>query len=231
MELLNKAIIVAWLTSSLFFFSTNAQTCTNQSFTNRLFAACNDLPRLNSHLYWTYSPENGTISIAYRAPLSSPGWIAWAINTERSGMIGAQAVVAIRLPNGSAAAHTTRLSDYQPTLAPMELSFAVTGIEVEAGASDTTIFAEVQLPGNGTSIVHVWQQGPLSDSNSPVGHPLSSANRRSTGTLDLLSNGTTAGGGPGGDSLTRRQNVCNYLCHYSCSLGVVVYMLFQVGYI
>lgn len=199
------SFLVLFMVAFLFLSSATAQTCNTQTFSNRLFTSCNDLPQLSSYLHWTYFPANATVSVAYRAPLSSAGWAAWAINPNGSGMIGAETLVAIRFGNGSATAYTTRLADYQPSMDRQDLTFRVAALGVEAGPSEVTIFADVQLPGNRTSINHVWQQGPLSSGGTPAQHPLNTANRQSAGTLDLLSGQGASSGA--GNSIFHRRNV------------------------
>ncbi|KAG9443618.1 hypothetical protein H6P81_014958 [Aristolochia fimbriata] len=197
-----KPIFVFGLLLPLFLSSVSAQTCQSQRFANRVYPSCNDLPVLGSFLHWTYSAGNGSISIAYRAPLSSAGWIAWAINPTGSGMRGAEALVGVRYSNGSTDVFTTQITSLSPTMQKQRLSFAVDNLRAEVEGGSMTIFADVQLPSGRTNINQVWQQGPVSD-GTLESHPLTGGNTQSAGTLDLLS-GVGAGSG---DTRVRRRNV------------------------
>ncbi|RLN39352.1 cytochrome b561 and DOMON domain-containing protein [Panicum miliaceum] len=44
----------------------------------RVLQDCNtSLPVLGANLCWTYHPVNGTADVAFRAPQSAGGWVAW----------------------------------------------------------------------------------------------------------------------------------------------------------
>lgn len=196
--------LVSGLVVSLLIQGSAAQTaCRSQRYANRLYASCNDLPQLNSFLHWTYHPSNGSASIAYRAPMGSSGWIAYALNPTGRGMVGAEVLMGVRLANGTTFPYTTRINSYRPTMMPEPLRFGVSGLAVDVAGGAMTIFANIQLPGNRTTISHVWQEGPASPSLSI--HPLDDAHKASVGTLDLLS-GAGAGSGAIVPRL-RRKNV------------------------
>ncbi|XP_068668236.1 cytochrome b561 and DOMON domain-containing protein At5g47530-like [Aristolochia californica] len=216
-----KPIFIFCLLFSLFLSSASAQTCRSQSFSNRLYPACNDLPYLGSFLHWTYSAGNGSVAIAYRAPLSSAGWIAWAINPTGKGMRGAEAIVGVLYSNGSSDAYTTQITSYTPSMQRQRLSFAVTNIKTETDGGSMTIFADVELPNGRTNINQVWQQGPISG-ETLESHPFSGGNTQSSGTLDLLS----GQGAASEDSRVGRKNVHGVLSALSWGtlmpLGAVI---------
>ncbi|GAB4825265.1 hypothetical protein Ancab_008137 [Ancistrocladus abbreviatus] len=199
----------ALLTFTLFLFlcfsNTNAQSCSSYSFSsNKVFDSCNDLPVLNAFLYWTYNSSTGTADIAFRVTgVSTSDWVAWAINPNASGMIGAQALVAYQNSSGAIHAYTSSVTGYGTQLAESKLSFSVSNISAEMPSStQMIIFAKVQLPS--TTVNQVWQVGPVS-SDTPQAHSTTGDNVKSTGTVNFLS-GQVSGGGGGGSRL-RKKNV------------------------
>ncbi|KAF8414213.1 hypothetical protein HHK36_002213 [Tetracentron sinense] len=170
------------------FLTSSAQTCSNYTFlTDRVFSSCRDLPYLQAHLHWNYSPSTKRIEIAYRATQTSTGWIAWAINPTGIGMAGSQALVAFRHSNGSMIAYPTALTNYNPSMQPHALSFPVSNISTEHSNDEMIIFAVVGPLSNNTTVNHVWQTGSSVLKNIPRIHPISGDNVQSMGTIDFHS--------------------------------------------
>lgn len=180
--------ILVFCTLSPLLLVSSAQTCSSFTFTStRSYMSCIDLPYLDAHLHWNYTPSTGKISLAYRAKQSSQGWIAWAINPSRAGMVGSQALVAFHNTNGSMMAYPTSITSYNPSLLPGSLSFQVSNISTEYLDNEMTIFAVLGPLEDATTVYHVWQAGSTVLNNIPQSHPLSPPNLHSTGTLSFLS--------------------------------------------
>ncbi|CAN6290355.1 unnamed protein product [Urochloa humidicola] len=178
--------------------ATAQQSCSSAKFTSgRSFQSCTSLPVLGASLYWTYHPANATADVAFRAPQSADGWVAWGINTGRfAGMAGSSVFVASHSQdgnNGAVSVLMTYLDSTAPTLTNNTLKFAVpAGPAAEYSAGAYTIYATVALPGNSTVQNTVWQAGPLSGGQIAP-HPTSAANLQSAQKLDFLSGGKSTG--------------------------------------
>ncbi|CAL9015027.1 unnamed protein product [Prunus brigantina] len=193
--------------------SSHAQTgaCGNYKFTsNKNFTSCSNLPYLNSFLHWTFEQSTGKLQMAYRhTGITTSNWVAWAINpnlnSESSAMLGAQSLVAFQQSNGTTRVYKSPISNYQTTLAEGNLNYEVSDLSAEYLNNDgMIIFATWTLPTNSTTILQVWQQGPVS-SDSPSVHPTVAPNTNAKGTLDLLSGATASSGG--GGSRIRKKNI------------------------
>ncbi|XP_059660050.1 cytochrome b561 and DOMON domain-containing protein At3g25290-like [Cornus florida] len=213
--------------SLLIFLTTpsHSLTCSSQKFTNnKLYEHCNDLPQLSSYLHWTHDSAAKSLSVAFVAPPAKPdGWIAWAINPTGAGMVGAQALIALKQSNGSMTVKTFNVSSYK-SIVESKLSFDV--MEMSADYSDglMRIFATVALPdAAATTLSQVWQVGGSVTAGFPDRHEFQPANLNSKGTLDLLkgqSNSAT-----GGDSRMKKKNIHGIL--NAVSWGI----MFPVGII
>ncbi|XP_066388573.1 auxin-induced in root cultures protein 12-like [Miscanthus floridulus] len=180
-----------------------AQGCAPANFQpGQSFQRCTDLPVLGASLYWTYHPTNGTADLAFRAPQSTSGWVAWGINTERpSSMAGSSVFIASLDGNGGAVSVLmTYLETTSPTLTNGTLKLDVPVAPVaEYTAGAYTIYVTVALPGNSTQQNTVWQAGALSGGQIAP-HPMSGPNMQSTMVLDFLSGGGgTSTGAPSFD--------------------------------
>lgn len=83
------------LLSVLFMAShSHSLTCTSQNL-NKTYDTCTDLPTLGAQLHYTYHAKNSSLSVAFLAPATN-SWIAWAINPTGDGMVGAQALLALK---------------------------------------------------------------------------------------------------------------------------------------
>ncbi|KAK1418161.1 hypothetical protein QVD17_27300 [Tagetes erecta] len=182
-----------------------AQDCTSYTFTNNaIYATCVSLPVQNSHLHWNYHPTNRTVDLAYRhTGVSTSQWVAWALNVDGAGMVGAQALVASPNSNGTVQAYTSSVADYGTSLQQSALSFDVLGLRAERVNGDVVVYGTLVLPGGRTSFNHVWQMGPVSN-GAPGAHNMGSENRNSVGTVDFVTGQAGAGGGVGGSLLHRR---------------------------
>ncbi|XP_071726020.1 cytochrome b561 and DOMON domain-containing protein At5g35735-like [Rutidosis leptorrhynchoides] len=180
------------------------QSCNTYAFkSNAIYATCVTLPVLNSHLHWNYN-NNGTVDVAFRHTGSTTSqWVSWALNVGGSGMIGAQALVAITHSNGSVVAHTSAVTSYQTSLQPSPLSFDVPAIRAERVNGDVVIYATLVLPRGVTSYNQVWQVGPVA-SGVPNIHAMNPDNKNSVGRVDFSTGQASAGGNVGGSRLHRR---------------------------
>ncbi|KVI02085.1 cytochrome b561/ferric reductase transmembrane [Cynara cardunculus var. scolymus] len=186
------------------FLLSSAQNCNSYSFTNNaIYATCVTLPVQNSHLYWNYHASNGTVDVAYRHTGVSSGWVAWALNVDGAGMVGAQALVALFNSNGSVQAYTSAVTGYATGLQQSPLSFDVPAIRAESVNGDAVIYATLVLPTGRTNFNQVWQMGPVAN-GAPSAHNLGSENRNSLGTVDFVTGQAGEGGGVGGSLLHRR---------------------------
>ena len=208
--------------------TSSAQSCSRYAFSsNRGFSSCNDLPYLNSFLHWNFDSSSSTVQIAYRNTAVTPSmWVAWAINPVSTGMVGSQALVAYRNPDGTVKAYTSSVDSYKTSLSESNLTFSVSDLSATYSNSEMTIYATLELPNNMTSVNQVWQNGPISAStNTPGPHSFSGSNVLCMGTLDLLSgqSDTTSSENP----KTRNRNVSNQACTYmsSCFSSVVQFSI------
>ncbi|KAG0450578.1 hypothetical protein HPP92_026852, partial [Vanilla planifolia] len=174
------------------------QSCSSDSFTqNRRYTLCNSLPELSGKLHWSYHPSNSTVDVAYRAPQSADGWIAWALNPTGSGMVGAQVIFAFHDSSSVMTAISYPISNTSPSVRNTSLSYRVYSMTSEFNNNMMTIYATIELPQNRTQVNHVWQASNLFTNGAPNGHPLNGPNVQSYGTLDLLSGELSSGGVPG----------------------------------
>ncbi|KAG6593034.1 Auxin-induced in root cultures protein 12, partial [Cucurbita argyrosperma subsp. sororia] len=169
---------------ALLFSSVHSLTCSSQSFPNRTFAHCQDLPHLNAFLHWTHDPKNSSLSIAFIAPPPhSVGWVAWAINPTATGMAGSQALIAT-LSGDAPTVRTFDVVSYS-SVRPAPLSFPVWDVAAEFADKRITIFATVEVPAKAKSVNHVWQVGAKVDpaTDAPKIHEFAPANLKAKGVL------------------------------------------------
>jgi len=188
-----------WLLAAaalLFAATATAQdNCSSAKFpAGRSFQRCTALPELGASLYWTYHPANGTADVAFRAPQSAGGSVAWGINTQRPGsMVGSSVFIASQDGNGAVPVLTTYLESTAPSLSNNTFKLAVpAGPAAEYSGGTYTIYVTVALPGNSTVQDTVCQAGPLSGGQIAQ-HPTSPANLRSAQKLDFLSGSRSTG--------------------------------------
>lgn len=175
---------------------------------NKPYASCSVLPYHSASLHWNYHASNGTVDIAYRASGSPSSWVAWAINPNSTGMVGANAFLAFTNgTTGNVAVFATRFASLGVQVADVrdeELAFPVYDKLAEYSSGYYTIYASLELPGNNTTQHTVWQSSSNFRSGAPYGHPFDAANTASTSTLDFLSGQTASGGG---NSRLHRKNI------------------------
>ncbi|KAL4367595.1 hypothetical protein GQ457_05G004730 [Hibiscus cannabinus] len=145
-----------------------------------------DLPVLQASLHWNYSQLTTKVQIAYRATQIPIGWISWALNPLGRGMIGSQALLALRHANGSMIAYSTSITSYNPSMLPGELGIPVSDVSAEYVDQQMIIFGVLGPLGNRTSFNHVWQCGSTVSENIPQVHPLSGQNVESMGLINFL---------------------------------------------
>jgi len=156
--------------------------------TTRAYAQCENLSQLGATLSWTYHPGNGSVDLAFRAkPGSSSGWVAWGINPSGGGMVGTQALLALRQSNGTMACKTYNVTSKKAALVPSAISFPATHLISEYENGLMTIFAKVVLPSNKSKVKHVWQVGSQAQGLDPSIHAMANGNLNSLGSIDLAS--------------------------------------------
>ncbi|XAR69572.1 hypothetical protein NMG60_11001216 [Bertholletia excelsa] len=181
--------------SAMFLLISPAQslTCKSQTFTNsKSYSNCMDLPTLGAYLHWTYDSAKSSLSIAFLAPpAKSNGWISWGINPTSTGMLGAQALIALKGSNGSMTADTYNISSYK-FVQKSKIAFNVSGLKAENSGDLMRIYATLELPGGTDSVNQVWQVGESVTGGLPDKHEVQTANLNAKGTLALVS-GAKAG--------------------------------------
>ncbi|KAJ1427138.1 DOMON domain [Sesbania bispinosa] len=201
-----------------------------QTFSNnKRYATCRDLPQLTSYLHWTYDQASGNLDIAFRHTgiTSTDRWVAWAINPNNKldpAMVGAQALVAIPQASGSPRAYTSSIASTNTQLQEGTISYPVSGLTATYQNNEVTIFATLTLPNDTTSLVHVWQDGPVSGS-TPQEHRHDSGHGSSKEVLDLVSGTTQAASG---NSRAKRRNVFKsadpawFYLHVTCQASAYI---------
>ncbi|OAY68732.1 Cytochrome b561 and DOMON domain-containing protein, partial [Ananas comosus] len=182
-----KVVLIFTMAVSSFLSSSVAQqTCSSYTFSNnKAFNSCTELPHLGASLYYTLAPSSDTINVAFKAPQSSDGWVAWGLNPKSTKMVGSQAIVAFFHSNGSMIAYPTQLDSYAPSMAPEDLSFPVSDMAAEYVKNEMIIYATLKLPGGSTKFNHVWQEGSSVANDVPQAHSTSGGNIESLGTIDF----------------------------------------------
>lgn len=137
--------------------------------------------------------------------MTRSNWVAWSLNPNGQGMVGAQALVAFFNSTGALHAYTSPITAYATTLQEGPLSFQVPSIAAEYANNDQMIiYATIVLPQGATSFAQVWQHGEVSGTTPRV-HLTNGDHLRSVGRIDFAT-GATSGGG-GGGSRQRKRNV------------------------
>ncbi|KAE7995267.1 hypothetical protein FH972_000086 [Carpinus fangiana] len=183
-----RVLVIFCLLLSLF-LSSSAQTCEIYDFSsNKVFSSCYNLPCQNSFLHWNYNSSSGSLQIAFRHLMLTSRWAAWAINPNglQTAMIGAQAVVAYQLTNGTMRAYTSQIKSYATTMPEGNLIYNVSDLTATYANNEIIVYATLGLPSDTTTINQVWQEGPVTN-DSPGAHSFENDNTISFGTLNLLS--------------------------------------------
>ncbi|XP_052166103.1 cytochrome b561 and DOMON domain-containing protein At4g12980 [Oryza glaberrima] len=180
--------------------------CAAERFSsNRVYAACSDLPHLGASVHWTYdAAASASLSVAFvAAPPSPGGWVAWGLNPTDGGMAGTQALVA--LPKGGGGGYEVQTFDIEgySLSAPGKLKYPATDLAAEVAADGrVSVFGKLALQNGTAEVNQVWQVGPVS-SGSMVPHAMSSDNKAAMGKLNLLTGAATSSGG-GGSNLRKK---------------------------
>ncbi|KAK7305230.1 hypothetical protein VNO77_43132 [Canavalia gladiata] len=176
---------------------TTPQPCNSYPFPKHInYAACEDLPVLETSLHWNYDPSLGIVDVAFKkANAKDSSWIAWAINPTSKGMVGSQSFVAFHTSRGILKAYTSPITSYATMLQEANLTFPVYSVSASYTNSTMIIFATFQLPQNNTLVNHVWQHGLVSDDGTLRPHSFSGPNLQSFGILDLISGKVSATSG------------------------------------
>lgn len=186
--------ISMWVLSSV--SPARSQNCSSQKFGNKLYANCSELSALSSYLHWTYDASNSSLSIAFVGKPTSPdGWVGWGINPTGTGMVGGQALIAVKGSEGTFAVRTYNLSSYKMIM-PANLSFDVWDNSAEYSNGTVKIFASVKVPKSAEKLNHIWQVGP--GVNKTTGflevHAFGPENLAAKATLNLVAGSSTGGG-------------------------------------
>ncbi|KAG5514850.1 hypothetical protein RHGRI_036036 [Rhododendron griersonianum] len=196
------ALLLCLSIATLLFSPSHSKTCTSQIFTgHKTYANCTDLPTLNATLHWTYDYATSSLSIAFLArPAAPSGWVAWGINPAGPRMLGTQALLAYKKPDGSIAVRTFNLNSTEIVI-PSALSFAVSNVSTRYANGMIWILATMALSPNTTSVSHAWNVGSSVSSNGvPSSHEILPDNLLSVGTLELAKSSGTASDGNGTSS-------------------------------
>ncbi|KAL6900755.1 hypothetical protein ACP4OV_005431 [Aristida adscensionis] len=182
--------------------------CAAEKFSsNRVYAACADLPRLGASVHWTYDTAASSLSVAFvAAPPSSGGWVAWALNPTGDGMKGAQALVAAPKGGGGGGAYgvdTYNIQEYSLG-SPGPIAYNTSDLAAELGGDGRVrLFGTLRLQSGTGEVNQVWQVGPASG-GSIAPHAMGGDNMAAKGKLNLVTGAATAGGG--GGSIVRKKN-------------------------
>ncbi|KAJ8497211.1 hypothetical protein OPV22_007763 [Ensete ventricosum] len=181
-----KLLCFLFALMSLLPSSSCAQTCSGYTFSdNKVFSSCTDLPHLGASLYYNRDASANTVSVAFKAPQTSTGWVAWGLNPNATKMVGSQAIVAFLHSNGSMMAYPTQLDSYAPSMAPAALSFPVNDVSAAYVNKEMIIFATLGLVGGGTKFNQVWQEGSTVLNDVPKAHSTRGDNIKSLATIDF----------------------------------------------
>ncbi|RRT43814.1 hypothetical protein B296_00044440, partial [Ensete ventricosum] len=176
--------------------SAAASGCSSMAFSsNRVYAACIDLPRLSSSLHWSYDTASATLSLAFVAPPAGPeGWVSWAINPSGGGMVGCQTLIAFRQPNGVMGLKTYNITKYGP-IAEGPIEFETSDMAAEQSGGVMRLFAKMKLPAGMTEVKQAWQVGSAVANGVPQKHDFKPDNLQSLGQLDLIKGSISVAGG------------------------------------
>ncbi|RLN05632.1 auxin-induced in root cultures protein 12-like [Panicum miliaceum] len=175
--------------------------CAGEDFpSGRSYVTCEDLPYLGASLHWTYDASGPSLSLAFVAVPAAPGgWVAWGINPTGTGMVGAQALMALAggAANSSAlpaVVRTYNITGYAPLgVAPTPIAFLATGLAADVGrGGKVRLYATLRLDKGVKKVVnHVWQVGSSVTRGAPDMHAMDADNLAAKGKL-VLSDGAAA---------------------------------------
>ncbi|GKU85943.1 hypothetical protein SLEP1_g540 [Rubroshorea leprosula] len=169
--------------------------CTSEKLpdSKKTFVNCTDLPTLNATLHYTYNATNSSLSVAFvAAPATAEGWTAWAINPTGTGMVGAQALLALK-SKGSLFVKKYNISSYASIVETDKLAFDVWDLKVESGTSGKyVIYASLKVQDGVEKLNQVWQVGANATNGHPEKHEMAPQNLGSKAELQLVEKATAA---------------------------------------
>ncbi|RZR94643.1 hypothetical protein BHM03_00023390, partial [Ensete ventricosum] len=177
-------------------YAAAADGCSSVTFpSNRLYAACSDLPLLSSSIHWSYDSAAATLSFAFVAPPpQSEGWVSWAINPTADGMLGSQALIAFHQPDGSMGVRTYNITGYA-SISEGPIDFNASNLAAEYSGGAMRLYGKLKLPAGMTVVKQVWQVGSSVADGVPQEHGFKPENLQSMGTLDLIKGAISPSGG------------------------------------
>ncbi|KAJ3681209.1 hypothetical protein LUZ60_015698 [Juncus effusus] len=193
---------------SLSFPSPSLSSCSSDSLpSNRIYTACNDLPHLSSSLHFSYENSTGTLNLAFSAAAADGGWVAWAINPVSSGMVGSQALIAFKQPNGSMGVKTYNVTSKQG-IQEGAIMYKTSDLAAEYGSDGRIrLFAKVVVGKGITSLNQVWQVGGSVTKGVPDIHDFNADNLAASGKLDLVKGVSTGGSSSAAGSTSKKRNI------------------------
>ncbi|WOL17534.1 hypothetical protein Cni_G26327 [Canna indica] len=203
-----QSLLLLVMLSAVANFASAAGGCSSITFSsNRVYSACSDLPQLSSSLHWSYDAASGNLSLAFVAPPPNPdGWVAWAVNPTAQGMIGCQALIAFRQPDGKMGVKTYNIIGYGP-VSEGPIAFQTSGLEAEYVDGAIRMYGKLKLPQGTTTVNQVWQVGATVANGVPQKHDFKPENLESKGTVDLVKEATAVSPALGmASSSTRNKN-------------------------
>lgn len=94
-----KFLLPLSILAIFFLYSTNAQSCSNYTFSdNKAYSSCTDLPHLGAALHYNKPTSSNAVDIAFRAPQSHSGWVAWGLNSKGPSMVSSQVGSRMNIP-------------------------------------------------------------------------------------------------------------------------------------
>ncbi|XP_050204380.1 auxin-induced in root cultures protein 12-like [Mercurialis annua] len=181
-------ILTLSLTVTLLISPAHSQICASQKLnTTNQYANCSDLPTLNATLHYTYNASNSSLSIAFTAKPAKPdGWAAWGVNLNGTGMIGGQALVAMKSSSGAVIVKKFNLKSYSEILETTTLGVEVWDVSGESMNGDYVIFAKVKVPESLEKMNQIWQVGSSVSNGFPKKHEFGPSNLNSKATINLV---------------------------------------------
>ncbi|KAG8047850.1 hypothetical protein GUJ93_ZPchr0008g11914 [Zizania palustris] len=187
-----------------------AEACAGEKFpAGRAYANCQDLPQLGAALHWSYDETKSSLSVAFVAsPAGTGGWVAWGLNPTGEGMVGTQALVALKGSSSAPTVKTYNITGYVPLGgASTPIAFPATDLAADEGAGGKIrLYGKLQLHKGMNAVNQVWQVGYSVTGGAPDKHAFGAANLASKTKLVLAGKATAispapaATAGPGAPS-------------------------------
>lgn len=182
-----KLVLLVSVLSSVYLTS-SAQKCKEFVFPNqKVFANCTDLSQ-SSYIHWTSDPWSVKIAFRHSGITLIDRWVAWGINANNNmntSMIGAQVIVVKPQLSGAPKLYATHIGSYHTHLEEGDFLYPYDHLEATYQNNEVTIYGTFGLPKGTTSLVHLWQDGPLVGS-VPHRHELDDAHLHSKAVLNLI---------------------------------------------